>query len=289
MASSVKNRLINWAQISAGICACALAYRMFLIPNEIAPGGFTGMGQLIGHLSGWPVGALAIMLNAPLFALSARSMGMGFSARSVAATVLLSLAIDFLPIEPTRIDGESRMLLAAVFGGALGGVGFGLILRGNATTGGSDMLAKLIRTRTSFLSIGAIMFAIDALVIIASAFVFDMVSALFALISAFIMNYIIDYVVDGLNPAHAYYIISQKSDQIASAIVEQNRRGVTGFSGRGIYSGAAQEVLLCVVNRTETIQLRHIIASIDPTAFVFAVKAHEVLGEGFKPHAAANK
>ncbi|NLG25321.1 MAG: YitT family protein, partial [Clostridiales bacterium] len=254
-------------------------------PNEIAPGGFTGIGQLVNSLAGWPVGTVALLLNVPLFLLSARSLGVRHGLRSVIATVGLSLLIDFLPLPPIIPgDNTERMMLAAIFGGVLGGVGFGLILRGGATTGGSDMLANLVRNRFSFVTIGSVMFAIDGLVIAASAFVFDVVSAMFALISAYLMGTVIDTVVDGLNASHAYLIISDNSDEIARAVMEQLERGVTGLSGRGVYSGSAREVLLVVVSRVEAMQLRAIAAAADPRAFVIAVKAHEVLGEGFKPH-----
>ena len=137
MSKQIKQAVLMWGQILAGIFVCSLAYNMFLIPNEIAPGGFTGIAQLVAHGTGWPVGTITLCLNIPLFLLSARSLGISFGIRSLAATVGLSLMIDLLPI-PSLIpaDTTERMLLATVFGGVLGGVGFGLIIRGGATTGG---------------------------------------------------------------------------------------------------------------------------------------------------------
>lgn len=290
MENTTKRHVIMWAEIVAGLFLCSTAYRMFLIPNSIAPGGFTGVGQLVGHLTGWPVGTITLALNVPLFVFSARSLGFDFGIRSVIATIALSFMIDFLPIPPVIPENNTeRMMLASIFGGVLGGAGFGLIIRGNATTGGSDMLAKLIKQRVPSVSMGMVMFSIDALVILASAFVFDVVSAMFALISTFLMSYVIDFVVDGLNSSHAYLIISRHSDEIAGEILVKMDRGVTGLSGRGLYSGNNQEVLLCVISRMETIQLRNIVSRIDPNAFVIAAKAHEVLGEGFKPHISTKK
>ena len=274
-----------WGQIIAGIFVCSLAYNMFLIPNEIAPGGFTGIAQLVAHGTGWPVGTITLCLNIPLFLLSARSLGISFGVRSLAATIGLSLMIDLLPI-PSIIpaDTTERMLLATVFGGVLGGVGFGLIIRGGATTGGSDMLAQLVKKRIPSVSVGSVMFAVDAIVIIASAFVFDIVSAMFALISTFLMSYVIDMLVDGLSSARAYFIISDKNEVISQRIMAELERGATALKGRGLYSGNDKEVVLCVINRTESTRLRSIVSEVDPNAFMISTNVHEALGEGFMPH-----
>jgi len=282
---SFKTQLGMWIQIALGTLLCVLAYDMFLIPNEIAPGGFTGIGQLISHLTGWQVGTVTLILNIPLFLLSARRLGLSFGVRSLFATIALSLLIDLLPI-PSVIpsDASERMLLATIFGGVLGGAGFGLILRGGATTGGSDMLAKLIKHRFPSVTLGSVMFAVDAAVIVASAFVFDIVSAMFALISTYLMSHVIDVLVDGLNSARAYFIISEQHTVIASRIMTELERGATALKGRGLYSGHDKDVLLCVISRTEAAALRMIVAETDPKAFMIATNVHEALGEGFMPH-----
>lgn len=283
---SLRKNLFMWIQILAGTVICALAYNMFLIPNDIAPGGFTGIGQLISHITNWPIGTVTLLLNIPLFLLSARQLGLSFGVRSLVATIGLSLMIDFLPI-PSIIpaDTSERMLLASVFGGVIAGAGFGLIIRGGATTGGTDMLARLINERFHAVSIGMIMFTVDAVVIVASAFIFDIVSALFALISTFLMSHVIDLLLDGVNSARAYFIISESSEAIAARVMNELERGATSLNGRGLYSGTNRDVLLCVVSRTESVHLRAIVAEIDPHAFMIATNVHEALGEGFRPHA----
>lgn len=278
MNAQTKESLKNAAYIIIGLFSCSLGYCMFLVPNEIAPGGFTGIGQLCNALFGINVGTMALILNVPLFAVSMRSMGIKFGVKSLAASIGLSLLIDYLPIGAVTDD----LLLATVFGALLGGVGFGLILRGNATTGGTDMLASLIHTRVPTLRVGVLITMIDGLVVLASAFVFSPKMAMYALISVFIMNYTLDYVLDGMNRSTAYLIVSQKSDEIAAQVLGQLERGVTGLYGRGRYSGQETEVLLCVVSRFEVIRLRRIVSSCDPQAFMIAINAHEVLGEGFK-------
>ena len=278
MNAQTKESLKNAAYIIIGLFSCSLGYCMFLVPNEIAPGGFTGIGQLCNALFGINVGTMALILNVPLFAVSMRSMGIKFGVKSLAASIGLSLLIDYLPIGAVTDD----LLLATVFGALLGGIGFGLILRGNATTGGTDMLASLIHTKVPTLRVGVLITMVDGLVVVASAFVFSPKMAMYALISVFIMNYTLDYVLDGMNRSTAYLIASQKSDEIASQVLEQLERGVTGLYGRGRYSGQETEVLLCVVSRFEVIRLRRIVSSCDPRAFMIAINAHEVLGEGFK-------
>ena len=278
MNAQTKESLKNAAYIIIGLFSCSLGYCMFLVPNEIAPGGFTGIGQLCNALFGINVGTMALILNVPLFAVSMRSMGIKFGVKSLAASIGLSLFIDYLPIGAVTDD----LLLATVFGALLGGVGFGLILRGNATTGGTDMLASLIHTRVPTLRVGVLITMVDGLVVVASAFVFSPKMAMYALISVFIMNYTLDYVLDGMNRSTAYLIGSQKSDEIAAQVLGQLERGVTGLYGRGRYSGQETEVLLCVVSRFEVIRLRRIVSSCDPQAFMIAINAHEVLGEGFK-------
>lgn len=278
MNAQTKESLKNAAYIIIGLFSCSLGYCMFLVPNEIAPGGFTGIGQLCNALFGINVGTMALILNVPLFAISMRSMGIKFGVKSLAASIGLSLLIDYLPIGAVTDD----LLLATVFGALLGGIGFGLILRGNATTGGTDMLASLIHTRVPTLRVGVLITMVDGLVVLASAFVFSPKMAMYALISVFIMNYTLDYVLDGMNRSTAYLIVSQKSDEIAAQVLGQLERGVTGLYGRGRYSGQETEVLLCVVSRFEVIRLRRIVSSCDPQAFMIAINAHEVLGEGFK-------
>ena len=278
MRQKITSELKNAALILIGLLCCAAAYNLYLIPNNIAAGGFTGIGQLVNSFCSISVGTVSILLNIPLFLFSMKTLGLRFGARSLLAMLGLSLFIDYLPIPCATND----LLLATVFGGVLGGVGFGLILRGSATTGGTDMLASLIHRFIPTLRVSVGIFAIDGLVILASAFVFDQQSAMYALICAFMMNVVVDIVLEGPNSAHSYLIISDRSEQIAQRIMDELERGVTAFAGKGMYSGTDKQVLLCVVNRFEAMQLRRIVFSIDANAFVIANKAHEVLGEGFK-------
>ena len=279
MKRSVRDELLNVLLIAAGLLLATLGYRLYLIPNNVAPGGFTGIGQIVNHL--FPavgVGMVNLILNVPLFVLSLRSMGLGFGLRSLLSSVALSLLLDYLPV-PAMTDD---VLLSAVFGGVLCGVGFGLVLRGHATTGGSDMLASIVHRHVPALKVSVSLFATDATVVIASGFVFDAAAAMYALISVFVMNVVIDQVLEGPGLARSHIIITTHGNEIAERILKELDRGVTALDAKGMYSGEDRTMLLCVVSRLEAVRLRAVVFSVDPRAFVIVQNVHEALGEGFK-------
>ena len=278
MKDTLRIELKNILLVAVGLLVSAAAYRMYLIPNQVVNGGFTGVGQQLNRFWGVGVGTVNIILNVPLFLISMKSMGVRFGVRSLIAMVALSLLIDHLPLPPATDD----MLLAAVYGGAISGIGFGLVLRGSSTTGGTDMLASLMHRLVPVLKVSYGIFFFDGLVIIASAFAFEPQAAMYGLISLFLCNVLIDLVLEGPDSAHSYFIISDNSEAIAEKILREMDRGVTALEAMGMYSHAHKQVLLCVVNRFETMRLRRIIFEVDPNAFVIANKAKEVLGEGFK-------
>lgn len=279
MKRSVRDELLNVLLIAAGLLLAMLGYRLYLIPNNVAPGGFTGIGQIVNHL--FPVvgvGMVNLILNVPLFVLSLRSMGLGFGLRSLLSSVALSLLLDYLPV-PAMTDD---VLLSAVFGGVLCGAGFGLVLRGHATTGGSDMLASIVHRHVPALKVSVCLFATDATVVIASGFVFDAAAAMYALISVFVMNVVIDQVLEGPGLARSHIIITTHGNEIAERILKELDRGVTALDAKGMYSGEDRTMLLCVVSRLEAVRLRAVVFSVDPRAFVIVQNVHEALGEGFK-------
>lgn len=272
--------IANALLIALGLIFCMLAYNLFLIPNDIAAGGFTGIAQLLHHFTGWPIGTMTLLMNIPMFLFSLKRLGLRFGVRSLIATVSLSLLIDLIPLRSATQD----VWLATVYGGLLNGVGFGLILRGSATTGGTDMLASLIHRLIPQVRVSIGIFCIDGLVILASAFVFDAALALYALICVLITNVVVDFVLEGPNSSHSFFIISDKSEEISRRILTELDRGVTALAGVGMYSGQEKRVLLCVVSRMETIPLRKLVFSIDPRAFLISTKAHDAYGEGFKEY-----
>ena len=279
MKRGVRDELFNVLLIAAGLILATLGYRLYLIPNNVAPGGFTGIGQIVNHLvPAVGVGLVNLLLNVPLFLVSLRSMGLGFGLRSLLSSVALSLMLDYLPV-PAMTDD---VLLSAVFGGVLCGAGFGLVLRGHATTGGSDMLASIVHRHVPALKVSVCLFATDATVVIASGFVFDASAAMYALISVFVMNVVIDQVLEGPGLARSHIIITNHGEKMAERILKELDRGVTAIEAKGMYSGEGRTMLLCVVSRLEAVRLRSIVYSVDPRAFVIVQNVHEALGEGFK-------
>lgn len=270
--------LTAYLQIFLGSLVGAVAYPLFLVPNHIAPGGLTGLATVIHFLVGFPVGLTSFLLNVPLFVVGYRAMGRVFVLRSFVATVVFSLLIDLIPLPPMT----QNPLLGAVFGGVLLGVGLGLILRGGATTGGSDMVARMVHSRFQHISVGAFLFFVDFCVVVMAGFVIEVEYALYALISIYLSSRLIDAVLEGLTSEKACYVISQRYEEVKEQIMAQLDRGVTLLNAQGGYSGQERPVLLCVLSSQEVGRLKAIVRALDKRAFVFISDAHEVLGEGFR-------
>ena len=243
----------------------------------MAPGGVTGIATVISSLTGLSVGLLSFLINVPLFLMGWRQVGWRFAVRSFIAMVLLSLFIDLLP--PLNPAGD--IMLATVFGGVLLGVGLGLVVRAGATTGGTDMAAKMIHRLAGFLSIATILFRIDATVVLIAAMAFGIQAGLWALIALFISSKAMDVVIKGFNTAMQFLIITREPQEIVRRIHGDLDRGCTRLKAYGTYSGEEMGALLCVVARTEAARLKKVIAEADPSAFVTVCDVHEALGEGF--------
>ncbi len=270
-------KIRSYALIVAGCALGGVAYPLFLVPNSIAPGGLTGIATILNHLFGVPVGLTSMVMNLPLFMIGFRAMGRVFVWRSLVATVIFSLAIDLIHVPPMTND----VLLGAVYGGGLLGLGLGIILRGEATTGGSDMVARMVHRKFSFISVGAFLFAIDFLVIVAAGFVIGAQHALYALICIFVTSKLLDVVLDGFNAQKACFVITEKTVSVTNRIMEELDRGVTLLTATGAYSGRERPVILCVTGRQEVHRVKEIVRQEDEKAFMFITEAHEALGEGF--------
>ena len=270
-------RFFSYAQILLGALVGGAAYPLFLTPNRIAPGGITGVAMILNHLFQWPVGTVSLALNVPLFIISYRAMGKIFAFRSLVATVLFSLFIDILPLKPLTMDP----LLSTLYGGVLLGVGLGLIMRGGATTGGSDMIARMVHRRFQFISVGSFLFAIDCAVVMAAGFLIGTTEALYALINIFLTAKVMDVVIVGFSANKACFVISSKWQEISERIMRDMDRGVTQLTARGAYTGTERPTLLCVISRSEIMAFKRILREEDENAFVIIVEAHEAIGDGF--------
>ena len=263
--------------IVLGCVLGAAAYPLFLVPNNIAPGGLTGIATILNYLFGWPVGITSLVLNLPLFLIGYKAMGRVFVFRSLVATVLFSVCIDLIQLPPLTDD----ILLGSVYGALLLGLGLGLILRGGATTGGSDMIARMVNKRFPLLTVGTFLFMVDCCVILCAAFTMSARAALYALICIFVSARAVDLVLAGFGSAKACYIITRNSAVIARRIMDELERGATLIHATGAYSGEEKTVVLSVVSQNEVIPLKRIVRQEDQKAFVFITDTHETLGEGF--------
>ena len=272
-----REQLLAWLQIVLGCVIGAAAYPTFLDPGKIAPGGLTGVAMILKHLWGWDIGITSLILNIPLFIVGYKAMGRLFAFRSLVATILFSLMIDLLPLKAIPVEP----ILGTLYGGLLLGVGLGFILRGGATTGGTDMAARMVHKYLPFLSVGMFLFLIDCIVVVAAWIFIGSSEALYALICIFISGKAVDMVMLGLSSNKACFVITSEWEKVSQRLMTEMDRGVTQLSARGAYSGTERPVVLCVLPPQEVSRLKAIVRQEDEKAFMFITEAHEALGEGF--------
>ena len=291
----VFNFLKVYFLITFGAGITALAINIFLVPYKIAPGGLSGLATVIYYLSGGrlPVGTMMLVINIPLFIMGYRFIGRHFFIRTLYGTVILSVIIDVsetyfadlairLLVNTDVGASAPDILLYSIIGGFISGIGLGIVLKMEATTGGTELAAKLLNKPIKNLTIGQLLLAIDALIIIFAVIAFNsLLIGLYSLVSLFITTKVIDAMVEGVDYARAVLIISEHQEEIASKIIKDMDRGVTELKGRGVYSGKDKNVLLCVLSRNEIQHLKEIAHAIDPAAFMILADVREVLGEGF--------
>jgi len=270
---------------------------LFLIPYKLAPGGVSGLSTILFYLfnGAIPVGMLMLILNMPLFFIGYKSKGRRFFFRSLFGAILLSLMIDTTAIVFDRIINEHfvnfdnsladpDLLLYALIGGGVMGFGLAIVLKEDATTGGTDLISSVLSKRFPSLSVGQHMLLMDGLVIIFAAIAFNSVKlALYASMCLYVSSKTIDAYLEGLRFSKSLLIISERSEQIAGMLLEEVNRGVTGLKGKGMYSKQDKTVLLCVVKREEIPIVKNIVKSCDERAFILLIDTREVLGEGFSP------
>jgi len=269
--------ICDYALIVLGTFLGGAAFDWFFLPYSLAPGGVTGIATVLAHFLPLTVGALSFVINVPLFLLGWKTVSWRFALRSFIAMSLMSLFIDLVPAN----DVSGNVMLASIFGGAMLGVGLGLVVRAGATTGGTDMAAQMIHNAIGFASVATVLLAIDAAVVAVAAAVFGVEAGLWALITLVVCSKTMDMVIKGFNTAMQFMIISEKSEAIVMRIHREIDRGCTRLMAEGTYSGKPVGTLLCVLSRTEAPRLKKLIAEIDPSAFVTVCDVSEALGPGF--------
>lgn len=272
--------LYEYGVILLGGALYALCFNWFFQPNNISMGGFTGIGQIVNRLIPvLPVGVMSILLNIPLFILGVHKQGIKLLISSLFAMGVSSLMLDGLAAAHTFTPMEP--LLASVYGGVMLGVAMGLLLTVGATTGGTELAARLLKYKVHSLSIGRLCLTIDVIVICLYALTFRSVNnALYGIISMYISSLAMDAVVYGSINAKIAYIISGRSDEIAGQLLRMDL-GITLLDGRGGFSGDRKQVVLCAFKRSQIAAIKAAVTNIDPNAFIIVCEAHEVLGEGF--------
>jgi len=287
---------IDYFMIIIGSIIAALSMNIFLVPYKIAPGGLSGIATVLYHVSEgkFPIGITMLILNIPLFALGIRFIGRKFVLKTLFGTVMLSVVIDIT--EPFTSDLMQRfgqvsegviysqdILLYSIFGGVLLGLGLGLVFKSGATTGGTDLAARIVNHFFPIFTMGETLLVIDTSVIILATVVFKSFQlGLYAILTLYISSKVIDAILEGVNYAKAVLVISDHSEDIAKRVMSELERGVTALEGTGMYTGNNKKVLLCVLNRGQISVLKDIVKSIDKKAFIILADVREVLGEGFK-------
>lgn len=275
-----KDNLKTLAMIFTGCAIYAVAFNLFFQPNSIAMGGFTGLAQILHRLiPALPVGIATILMNIPLFIIGVKKQGLRLLIGSLTAMTTGSLMIDALALVVTFQPMDP--LLACIYGGALVGLSCGIMMTVGATTGGSDLAARLLRYKLRHISIGKLCLIIDAIVITLYAITFHSINnSLYGIVAMYVASLAMDMVIYGSNTAKLSYIISNHSQEITQRLLDAEL-GVTLLNGKGAFTGDEKKVILCAVKNIQINVIKTIVTTIDPAAFIIVCDAHEVLGEGF--------
>ncbi|WP_254434121.1 YitT family protein [Halobacillus sp. Marseille-Q1614] len=269
---------IEYGLVILGSFFVALAFNVFLLPNNIASGGVAGISTITKGIFDWEPGIVQWVLNVPLFITGVIILGKNFGVKSFVGTMVLPL---FVLLTSNLAPATPDPLLGAIFGGMGVGLGLGIVFRGRASTGGIDLAAQVLHKFTH-LPLGVSVALFDGLIVLTSALVFSLEEGLYALIGLFATSRTIDFVQVGLNTSKNVMIITENLEETRLKILNEIDRGVTVLQGSGGYTDEQRKVIMCVVQQNEFIKLTQTVKRIDPGAFVVAMNATEVLGEGFK-------
>jgi len=279
-------RLRDFSLMTVGIAMTAWGLDAFLVPNRLAAGGVSGLATVIYYWSKAnmgivvPVGIGMLLMNAVLLAVAWRFRGLGYVAKTLYGAVGLSVLVDVLaPFTPALASDD--LLLAALYGGAICGLGMGLVFKAGGNTGGTDIVGQLLSRRLPF-GVGQIMLVVDAGVMLLAALQFGPKLALYGAVAIFVNSTAIDLVLEGISVEKAVWIISDHVDRLGESINLELGRGATRIEATGVFTGERRGTLLVVLSRNELDSLKAIVAAIDPDAMVIISNVHEAIGEGFK-------
>lgn len=291
MNTSVKPRLnrFSWAAgtdyllITLGAFMQALSIRLFLVPGHLLNGGVSGLAQLINFYTNFPIGAMILIGNIPLLILGWRHLGgKRFAVRTAFAVVMVSLFTELLVFFLPKSGLSTDLVLNTLYGGVVSGIGYGLVYRGHGTSGGTDILVRIINNWRS-IPISQSYLITDSLIMLLGGLAYSWRNALYAIIMLFISGVAAETTTEGPNVIRTAFIITTNPDQVSRSILTDLERGVTSLNATGAYTGTERFMLYCVVTRSEVSVLKSLVREADPNAFIVIGQAHEVLGEGFRP------
>lgn len=272
------NLVADYISILIGSAIVAIAFNVFLLPNEVASGGVSGISTILKGLFGWTPAFVQWAFNIPLFIAGIILLGKNFGIKTAVGTIFLPFVVYLSANwEPWTLNP----LLGAIFGGIGVGTGIGIVFRGQASTGGTDLAAQIITKYTGF-TLGTSVALIDGMIVLAAAIVFDIEKGLYALIGLYLTTKTIDLVQVGFGRSKLVYIITNKQVEMRDAIYEEIDRGVTKLTATGGYTETEKPIIMVVVHQTEFTRLKQLVKTVDSSAFVIVSDAAEVLGEGFK-------
>ena len=273
----------DFALIIAGGFVQALALAFFLVPNELVSGGVSGFAQLGYYVYGLPIGMMTIIANIPLFIIGWRFLGgPRFAVRTILCVVSYSVFTDLLLELTDSQPFTGDILLATIFGGLILGLGLGLVYLGRGTSGGTDIIGRIMNKRLGMSVSNAYMIT-DSLAVILAGFVFTWDKALYGIIMIYLSGVAADMISQGTNAVRSAMIVTNKTQEVAAAISDELGRGATIIQAKGSYTNDDKPILYCVVTPGEVVRLKTLVHDTDPTAFMVVGHANEALGEGFQP------
>ena len=280
MRAPVWNRIQKYLLIAFGAACYAAGFQFIAYPNALVTGGVTGISMIVNYLTGFPVGVLGIIINIPLFFMAWRRFGWRFLVGSFVGMLCSNVFVDLFSMIDFVVTRQP--ILSAVYAGLMEGLGLGIVYRVGATTGGTDIIAKLLRAKYQYINLSTIVLMLDVSIIVAFAVVFNQYdNSLYAIIAMYIDARMIDLVISGGMNSKVCYIITDESSRVKDAIMEKLNRGVTFLRGEGAWSGKEKKIILCVIKSRQIVELKSVVEEIDPNAFMFMSESREVFGEGF--------
>lgn len=279
---TLKSVVISYAGIALGSVIMALSIILFIKSNKIVPGGVMGIANIINYSTGFPIGLTTLCFSIPIFFIGLFTLGKDVGIKTIYCNVVYSFVVDILDRYLNVTSLTQDLFLATIFGGALMGTGVAFILGFGATFGGTDLIGRIVHKYMPAVPTQWIMFAFDFAVILVGAIIFGPELALFSIVTIFVSTKLIDIIQEGVNYGKAFFIISEKSEEIAASIMSDLERGVTSLYGKGMYTKQDKDVLYCIVARRQVVYVKNKILAIDPKAFITIGDVREVVGKGFE-------